>query len=450
MRIVTKQPQDFLDEAYSDISEPLSRKDLAKRLSALFGNLEHGTVSILHGRWGSGKSTFVRKWLVDLHSEGFGTVYFDAFENDYIKDPFIALNAVLLRKLNSLDDRGGEKGRAFKKNAIAVSKKLLIASAKVGFKAATLGAISLSDLDMTEELSSSASDTVGDLSEAAVQRILDEYSQADETFSAFRASLATTPELLSQSETLGSGKVIFVVDELDRCRPDFALGLIESLKHFFKTESLHFVLVANKEFLVRSVGARYGLTDASEEYLDKFFDFSILFEEASMHRNSAPNVVYAKRIMADLIGEQTQASYDLKETISEIVGAFDLTFRQSEKIATNAALAYNSFRENEFRPIHLVSYLCFLKAIHPKIYQDIKLRKLNFDKLKTVIRLGKWEEHSSVEKTMDIFEYHSVEEIDPQDKRFEYFRGSSSGFTFLNRLDILPHLANSVIDRFSR
>lgn len=450
MKIVAAQEQDFLDKPYLDASDPLSRKDLATRLSALFSNLEHGTVSILHGRWGSGKSTFVRKWLVDLESEGFGTVYFDAFENDYISDPFIALNAVLLRKLNSLPRGVGAKGIDFKKNAIAVSKKLLIASAKVGFKAATLGAIDASDLNVAGELSSSASDTIADLSETAVQKILDEYSQADETFSAFRKSLAMTPELLSQKDKLGSGKVVFIVDELDRCRPDFALGLIECLKHFFKTESLHFVLVANKEFLVRSVGARYGLTDASEEYLDKFFDFSILFEEASLHRSSAPNVVYAKQIIADLIGDRTRASYDLKETISDIAGAFDLTFRQIEKIATNATLAYNSFIEDESRSIFLVGYLCFLKAVHPKIYQDIKFRNLDFNILNEVLKSGKWPKNHHIDRISNLFEYYLVEKIDMTDERFKNFRVIFNDFAFSNRLDVLPHLANSVIDRFSK
>ncbi len=450
MRIVSELPQGFLDEPYPEQSEPLSRNDLAKRLCALYGNLDHGTVSILHGRWGSGKSTFARKWLAHLQAEGFGTIYFDAFENDYISDPFIALNAVLLRKLNTLPDRGGEKGRTLKKNAVAVSKKLLIAGAKVGFKAATLGALSLADLDITEELGGSASDAVADLGEAAVQKILDEYSQADEAFSAFRTSLSMTPDLLSKSEMLGSGKVVFVIDELDRCRPDFALGLIECLKHFFKTQSLHFVLVANKDFLVKSVGARYGLNDASEEYLDKFFDFSIIFEEAATHRSSSPNITYAKRIITELIGDTTQDSHDLKERISEIVGAFDLTFRQSEKIATNAALAFNSFGEREFRPIFLVAYLCFLKAIHPILYRGIKSRKIDFSRFKTIIESGNWEEHFNVERVLTVFEYHSAETIDLQDKRFEGYRSSYAQFNFGSRLDILPYIANSVVDRFSR
>lgn len=170
MRIKPKNPDGYLDEPYHSLDEPFSRLDLSNRLTNLYANLDHGSVAILNGRWGSGKSTFANKWAADLRSKGFGTIYFDAFANDYISDPFVALNAALISSLNSLPDGGGETSTVFKRTATAVSKRLLIAGAKVGVKAASLGALSLADLNLSDDLTSSASDTVGDLAEAAAKK----------------------------------------------------------------------------------------------------------------------------------------------------------------------------------------------------------------------------------------------------------------------------------------
>lgn len=450
MKITPKLPDGFLELPYAGSEDPLSKGDLSQRLTNLYGNLEHGTVAILHGRWGSGKSTFASKWLATLKSQGFGTVHFDAFENDYITDPFIALNAVLIRHLDALPDKGGERASALKKSAVAVSKKLLIAGAKVGVKAASLGALSLADFDLSDEMSGAASDMAGDLAEAAVQRILEDHARADATFAAFRHSLSQVPSSLCAQEGAGVGKAVFVIDELDRCRPDFALGLIECLKHFFHTDSLHFVLIANKEFLVKSVESRYGLSESSDEYLDKFFDFSIIFEEAAQYRNSSPSVIYAKRVVEELIPLRTNDAHDLSKYISEIAGAFDLTFRQIEKISTNAALAYNAFGDGEYRPTVLVAYLCFLKAIHPKLYQSIKSRKFAFESFKKIIDEGEWEEHSTIDRVLSIFKYHSKAEIEENDIVISGYENSFSRFNFRSREDVLPYLANTVVDRFSR
>lgn len=450
MRITPRLPDGFLDEPYSAEPEPLSKADLSQRLTTLYSKLDHGTVAILQGRWGSGKSTFARKWLRTLDADGFGTIYFDAFENDYIPDPFVALNATLLRKFDSQPDKGGEGGVALKRAAVAVSKKLLIASAKVGVKAATLGALNLADLDVSEELSGSASDSLGDAAESAVQSILESHAKADAAFASFRQSLAKVPASLSSPDGRGAGRAVFVIDELDRCRPDFALGLIECLKHFFNTDKLHFVLVANKDFLVSSVHATYGLSDAAEEYLDKFFDFSIMFEEGVQYSNSAPNVFYAKRIVSQLIDDRTRDANELEDTIAEIAGAFDLTYRQIEKIATNAALAYGAFADREYRPAFMVAFLCFLKAIHPKVYESIKLRRFRYKPFEAIIRKGTWNEYSTIERVLTIFEYHSNDEIDENADRFQGYAGSFNRFAFRDRKEILPYVANSVVDRFSR
>ena len=68
--------------------------------------------------------------------------------------------------------------------------------------------------------------------------------------------------------------MVFIIDELDRCRPDFAIRLIERIKHFFDIPKIVFFLVMDKTQLSKVVCHNYGYDEiVGEEYLDKFIDF---------------------------------------------------------------------------------------------------------------------------------------------------------------------------------
>jgi KAP P-loop domain protein len=45
----------------------------------------------IDGEWGSGKTTFVKKWEQSLRNEGFHTLYFNVWEDDFIDDPVVGL-----------------------------------------------------------------------------------------------------------------------------------------------------------------------------------------------------------------------------------------------------------------------------------------------------------------------------------------------------------------------
>ena len=45
----------------------------------------------LDGAWGTGKTTFVKMWQQQLNNHEFKTIYFNAWEHDYMTDPLVAL-----------------------------------------------------------------------------------------------------------------------------------------------------------------------------------------------------------------------------------------------------------------------------------------------------------------------------------------------------------------------
>lgn len=65
---------------------------------------------------------------------------------------------------------------------------------------------------------------------------------------------------------------MFFIDELDRCRPTFAIELLERIKHLFDIQNIVFVLSIDKEQLEASTAAAYGSAINAPEYLRRFID----------------------------------------------------------------------------------------------------------------------------------------------------------------------------------
>jgi len=73
--------------------------------------------------------------------------------------------------------------------------------------------------------------------------------------------------------------LVIVIDELDRCRPDFALDVLEVIEHFFSVPNVHFILGVNLHALASSVRVRYGGDIDATAYLQKFISFSVSLPE---------------------------------------------------------------------------------------------------------------------------------------------------------------------------
>ena len=70
-------------------------------------------------------------------------------------------------------------------------------------------------------------------------------------------------------------KLVVFIDELDRCRPSFAVQLLGRIKHYFSVENFIFVLSINSAELVNTVKAVYGQNFDGYRYLDRFVDYKM-------------------------------------------------------------------------------------------------------------------------------------------------------------------------------
>lgn len=75
-------------------------------------------------------------------------------------------------------------------------------------------------------------------------------------------------------------RLIIFIDELDRCKPSFAVHLLEQIKHYLYDERIIFVLSVNQEELQYTIKHFYGNEFDASRYLDRFFDLKITLSPA--------------------------------------------------------------------------------------------------------------------------------------------------------------------------
>lgn len=77
-------------------------------------------------------------------------------------------------------------------------------------------------------------------------------------------------EILVECIPSHNNKVFILIDELDRCRPSYAIEMLETIKHFFELKNYVFVVATDTEQLSHSVKAVYGDFFDGKEYLSRF------------------------------------------------------------------------------------------------------------------------------------------------------------------------------------
>ena len=268
----------------------LERQLKGKQLSSLVETISDSMVIAVDGPWGTGKSFFLKCWVGAHKNENPGTtetIYFDAFKHDYFDDPLVAITSVVLEHIKDTDDLKTRPAKRIKAMAVAASKSPLTKAAlKTMLKVGTLGAT-----EIVEAASDVAIKTMSDELSGAIDDYWKHQESRRKAMDGFRAALLDWTLVDPDNPR----KLVIAVDELDRCRPDFALALLETIKHFFDVPNVHFVLGVNLEELSKSVKMLYG-SDASSQYLQKFITLTMRLPDVASpaRQNEKINLEYLK------------------------------------------------------------------------------------------------------------------------------------------------------------
>lgn len=234
----------------------LDRKESVEVLTHLVNSFEGPCVLALDAAWGNGKTTFLRIWTQYLRNDGFAVVEFNAWDTDFSGDPFVALSTELLDGLQEFDEIEGNVTRT---KEIAV--EVLRSAIPTVIRLATSGFVNLNS-DSAQELANAFA--------SYAETKVEDYQKAQKSFSKFKKNLQETANTLEQSNE--NRPLIVVIDELDRCRPSYAVELLEIAKHLFAVDHIVFVLAVNRSELAHSIKSLYGNDFDAQGYLRRFFD----------------------------------------------------------------------------------------------------------------------------------------------------------------------------------
>lgn len=130
--------------------------------------------------------------------------------------------------------------------------------------------------------------------------------------------------------------IILFIDELDRCRPDYAVDMLEIIKHVFDVENVKVVLVTNTKQLRAAINHRYGVEVDAHKYLDKFLKYSFALPDKIVAPfemvQALVSVEYFKQLIRDgnlkgLIGQEITINL-----ISDLIERNDLSLRETERL----------------------------------------------------------------------------------------------------------------------
>ena len=166
-----------------------------------------------------------------------------------------------------------------------------------------------------------------------LKNILMNFENIEENISAFKNCL---------TDVAKNKKIIIFIDELDRCRPSFALGIIEKIKHIFDIEGVGFVFFANLKQIEAMINKQYGDKINATRYLSKFFPFSIELPERhlgdpNLYQNNA--FILFKEKMKGFTAGNSSKEIISQDTMGE--GLFGFLFEKDNIVPRDAQRFYN-------------------------------------------------------------------------------------------------------------
>lgn len=348
-------------------NDALGRQESVEFLSGVIGNAEGPLVLAIDSAWGTGKTTLIRMLQCQLENSGHRCEYFNAWEVDFSNDPLLAL----VSKIDLLRRKAGvgelPAAKKLKRLASLLCRRAIPTAAKM----ATAGLLDI-DKELETDLAQFASTATSDLYEA--------WLREEECLSVFRLELGTVIDAIRQKDPAAKNLVL-LVDELDRCRPSWAIHLLERLKHLFDTSGVVFVMSVDKVQLEECIKSVYGSGINAREYLRRFFDLEFSIPRASSQR--FVHHLMNRDWIAQRIQSRGNSGLHDKEffvrLFSSLAEGADASLRVQAQCISRLALLLEQTPITQQHPPALVATLLLMRALSPDTFARLLTRDISTD-----------------------------------------------------------------------
>lgn len=354
----------------------LGYSGIAETFTHLIQSIDDTKVISIEAGFGQGKTFLRENWAKHLRAQGEVVIEIDAQQSDHSGEPVITFLGALLAAMPEQErTKLAEIGAKGVKLAGAVTRAVTRAILKNGAEELieTVSDLASRKVDGADLLKETISDLEEGMSKYAQQLIASQLA----------AETARTEELPAQIEALRNAltagrehkRVVVLIDELDRCHPDYTIAFLEAMKLVFNRAGFVFCLFVNADYLESLAQHRFGTKDAGERYLEKFVDIRLRLEPSKQDVKAATRALAMQLPLAIPFGEGPAFSVEHAATLAgEIAASSDLSFRQIKRVLGKVELTLRCYRD---RPIDcsLLVVLAFEEVYAPPRHLGEKARE---------------------------------------------------------------------------
>ncbi len=341
--------------------DKLDREESIEILTKFLKSVKEDFVISIESPWGTGKTTFIDMWSKYLEKSSFVTIYYNAWKSDFIEDPMVALLGELSYSIENIINKRKKpdiKGKLEKviKDSAPVLKRLSNIIVKLG----TGGILEGKDLEML---------TPEEQVTASVKMKKD--------IETFKKSLKELKSEISRIKP-----IIIFVDEIDRCLPEYAIRLLERIKHFFNIPGIIFVLAVDKDQLFQSIKELYGEMIEVDGYLRRIIDIGYLLPKPNLQ----PFVesLFERFNLNTYFPKNSTNARDYKTTLItmfvSLAELFNLSLRDIEHCFTLLSIVLK-VREIDKLHVVLLSFLIVLRIKKSLMYKDIVTKNIKLEEV---------------------------------------------------------------------
>ena len=447
MKLIT--PPLVVNDDDSFENDLFGRRESGESLLNIVTNCEDALVVSVNAGWGEGKSTFIQMWKGLLQKNGIPNIYIDACSCDYIDDPFISVVSAITAYTEERTAPEHQKILAgLKEQFVKVGKKLLPMALKISTRAAMSGVVQEGVLNHRTEIEADSTAGLSGVISSVITERIENHTNDIKMVAAFRLTLSKLPSILSKDR---DKPLVIIVDGLDRCKPTYAVEMIEKIKHLFSVKNIIFVLAMNQEQIERSIRSIYGYDIDAGTYLQKFINLEMPLPKRTAESHQNDLKIYSEQLIRLHEIETWGDSVKIVDCADSLANHFNLSLRQLENVFTYITLFDGASTEKQFRLVPIVVMMSTLRVVDYSLFTSLLKGRSSLDEVTKELNLDNINLDNkrifATEWILDLIRYSLMSDDEyaalPEDDEIRVQSQSLSHY-HLKRSEIIPYHAKMI------
>ena len=337
-----------------------SRNKVAEDFTKIITSINQPYVLSINANYGSGKTFFLKRWVEELKQDGEKVVFFNAWDCDFVEKPLLPF---LYNFIEQLKQQGLVK---YDLKEDLINCKDVFCTAVKGI----IGNYSGINIDDLNEHKNAETLKIPKI------KTLTEYQELKQVLSDFKTGLK---EIISN---LNDRNIYIFVDELERCRPIFAIELLEAIKHLFNVKGLVFILGIDRSQLKHTISNIYGCGMDGEGYLRRFIDLELELPkpDIKIFTNYLQQKFEIKNNLENTNQNWVIGYNEFNRYFNIFASLYPLHLREIEQIYAKFNVITKMLDENVIKITPILALLIILKVKDRKLYDEFILSNLTLEK----------------------------------------------------------------------